>query len=172
MGSLGHPVMNFGKQSAVSFNFCLRGLFSLGFGCFSFHQGVEREEQASFQHLEHCRIPPLPLTATCFLYFFSKEKCWIGNVQVHQPNDRMLATIRTPQEIFGEKKKSWSGEWKKDNLRARPTIGKHSTGTSESEFPYQVFKIGKSIFSLSLGPCQSFERHQKLVNLFIFLFFP
>lgn len=76
-----------------------------------------------------------------------------------------------PTGNFWEKKKSWNGEWKKDNLRARPTIGKHSTGTSESEIPYQVFKIGKSIFSLSLGPCQSFERHQKLVNLFIFLFF-
>lgn len=41
------------------------------------------------------------------------------------------------------KKKTWNGEWKKDNLRARPTIEKQSAGTFDSEIPSQVFKLGK-----------------------------
>lgn len=81
----------------------------------------------------------------------------------------MLATIRTSQDIFG--KKSWNGEWKKDNLRARPTIEKQSTGTFDSEIPSQVFKLGENVFSFPLGLRQSFVRHQKLINLFIFKFF-
>lgn len=60
----------------------------------------------------------------------------------------MLATIWTSQDIFG--KKSWKGEWKKDNLRAKPTIEKQSTGTFDSEIPSEVYKLGKKYF---LFPC-------------------
>lgn len=60
----------------------------------------------------------------------------------------MLATIWTSQDIFGEK--SWSGEWKKDNLRASPTIEKQSTGTFDSEIPSWACKLGKMYFLLFL----------------------
>lgn len=92
------------------------------------------------------KLQDTPVTINCNTpsVFLFQKKCWIRKCTGSSTKDRMLATSGTSQDIFG--KKSWNGEWKKDNLRASPTIEKPCTGTFDSEIPSQVYKLGKMYF--------------------------
>lgn len=94
-----------------------------------------------------------------------QDKCWVRKSTDSSTKGRMLATMWTSQDIFGEK--SWNGEWKKDRLRARGTTEKLWASTFGS-IPSWVSKLGKKRTFFFPVLCQSFVRHQKLITLFIF----
>lgn len=130
------------KQSGTCSTFWFLGLFSFpGFDCFSFNQGMEKNNRQIFHFLENCRIPPFTINCNTPSVFLFQDKCWIRKSTDSSTKDRMLAATWTSQDIFGEK--SWNGEWKKDHLRARLTIEKLCASTFGSEIPSQVSKLGK-----------------------------
>lgn len=141
---------------------------SLGLDSFPFSQGMKKNSRQGSSFL--CKTQDTPITTIhCnILYFFFKRSVGLGNVQAHEPKTEFWPPFG-PHRIFLENK-SWNGEWKKDNLRARPTAEKQSTGTFDSEIPAQVCKLGKIGFLFFLIRCQSCIKQQKLISLFIFKF--